>query len=79
MRGIYLDPDAPVIEEQYAVVYVPRRSRGRVPENSVEIMESENAARDHASQDKKKFAAKVVGPSRSSEGLKMYYVVEWLE
>ena len=79
MRGIYLDPDAPVIEERYAVVYVPRRSRGRVPENSVEIMESENAARDHASQDKKKFAAKVVGPSRSSEGLKMYYVVEWLE
>ena len=79
MRGIYLDPDAPVIEEQYAVVYVPRRSRGRVPANSVEIMESENAARDHASQDKKKFAAKVVGPSRSSEGLKMYYVVEWLE
>lgn len=79
MRGIYLDPEAPVIEEQYAVVYVPRRSRGRVPENSVEIMESESAARHHAAEDKKKFAAKVVGPSRSSEGLKMYYVVEWLE
>jgi hypothetical protein len=79
MRGIYLDPDAPVIEEQYAVVYVPRRSRGRVPANSVEIMESESAARDHAAEDEKKFAAKVVGPSRSSEGLQMYYVVEWLE
>lgn len=79
MRGIYLDPDAPVIEEQYAVVYVPRRSRGRVPENSVEIMESEAAARDQASEDQKKFAARVVGPSRSSEGLRIYYVVEWLE
>ena len=79
MRGIYLDPDAPVIEEQYAVVYVPRRSRGRVPENSVEIMDSEAAARDHAAEDQKKFAARVVGPSRSSEGLRMYYVVEWLE
>ena len=79
MRGIYLDPDAPVIEEQYAVVYTPRRSRGRVPENSVEIMESETAARDHAAPEKKKFAAKVVGPSRSSEGVRMYYVVEWLE
>jgi len=79
LRGIYLDPDAPVIDEQYAVVYVPRRSRGRVPENSVEIMESETAARDHAAEDKKKFAARVVGPSRSSEGLRIYYVVEWLE
>ncbi len=79
MRGIYLDPDAPVIEEQYAVVYVPRRSRGRVPENSVEIMASEAAARECAAGDKKKFAARVVGPSRSSEGCQMYYVVEWLE
>ena len=79
MRGIYLDPDAPVIEEQYAVVYVPRRSRGRVPETSVEIMKSESAARDHAAEDKKKFAARVIGPSRSSEGLRIYYVVEWLE
>jgi hypothetical protein len=78
MRGIYLDPDAPVIDEQYAVVYAPCRSRGRVPENSVEIMESETAARDNAAPEKKKFPAKVVGPSRSSEGLRMYYVVEWL-
>ena len=79
MRGIYLDPDAPVIEEQYAVVFVPRRSRGRVPENSVEIMESENAAREQADPANKKYPAKVVGPSRSSEGCQMYYVVEWLE
>ena len=79
MRGIYLDPDAPVIEEQYAVVFVPRRSRGRVPENSVEIVESENAAREGADPDNKKYPAKVVGPSRSSEGCQMYYVVEWLD
>ena len=79
MRGIYLDPDAPVIEEQYAVVYTPRRSRGRVPENSVEIMKSEGDARKHADPAKKKFPAKVVGPSRSSEGLRLYYIVEWLE
>ena len=79
MRGIYLDPDAPVVEEQYAVVYLPRRSRGRVPENSVEIVESENAARELADPDNKKYPAKVIGPSRSSEGCQMYYVMEWLE
>jgi len=78
MRGIYLDPDAPVINEQFAVVYAPRRSRDRFPESSVEIVESEIAAREQASPDNKKFAAKVLGPSRSSEGLRIYYVVEWL-
>ena len=78
MRGIYFDPDAPVINEQYAVVYAPRRRRDRFPETSVEIMESESAARDQAAPDNKKFAAKVLGPSRSSEGLRIYYVVEWL-
>jgi hypothetical protein len=78
MRGIYFDPDAPVINEQYAVVYAPRRSRDRFPENSVEIMESESAAREQAAAENKKFPAKVLGPSRSSEGLRIYYVVEWL-
>ena len=78
MRGIYLDPDAPVINEQYAVVYAPRRSRDRFPESSVEIMDSEITAREHAEPDNKKFAARVLGPSRSSEGLRIYYVVEWL-
>lgn len=78
MRGIYYDPDAPVINEQYAVVYAPRRSRDRFPESSVEIVASETAAREQAAAEDKKFAAKVLGPSRSSEGLRIYYVVEWL-
>lgn len=78
MRGIYYDPDAPVINEQFAVVYAPRHSRDRFPENSVEIVESEAAARAQAAPENKKFAAKVLGPSRSSEGLRIYYVVEWL-
>lgn len=78
MRGIYYDPDAPVINEQFAVVYAPRRSRDRFPESSVEIMDSEAAARERAAAENKKFAAKVLGPSRSSEGLRIYYVVEWL-
>lgn len=78
MRGIHFDPDAPVIDEQFAVVYAPRRSRGRVPENSVQVVESEQAARAGADPARKYFAARVVGPSRSSEGMRIYYILEWL-
>jgi len=79
MRGIEIDPDAPVIDEQYAVVHVPRRSRDRVPEGSVQIMESAEAALAAAEPERKRYAARVVGPSRSSEGLRLYYIVEWLD
>lgn len=79
MRGIYLDPDAPVIDEQYALVHAPRRSRDRFPENLVKIVASEQAARDGADPDNKLFPARVIGPSRSSEGLRIFYLVEWLK
>ncbi len=79
MRGIYLDPDAPVIKETYAVVYVPRRSRNRFPENSVQVCNSEEEALQAADPANKRFAARVVGPSRSSEGLRIYYLASWLE
>ncbi len=79
MRGIVIDPDAPVIEEQFAVVYAPRRSRDRFPENSVQIVESAEAALQLCDPAQRRFAARVLGPSRSSEGLRLYYLVCWLE
>lgn len=78
MRGITIDPDAPVIEEQFAVVHAPRRSRDRFPENSVHIVASAEEALAQCDPDNKRFAARVVGPSRSSEGLRLYYLVSWL-
>ncbi|MCG6886961.1 MAG: hypothetical protein LJE74_07120 [Proteobacteria bacterium] len=78
MRGIHFDPDAPVINEQFAVVYAPRRNRGRVPENSVTVVASEQAAREDADPKRKLYPARVVGPSRSSEGMRIYYILEWL-
>jgi hypothetical protein len=80
MKGIYIDEqDARVIDEHYALVYAPRRSRNRFAENTVEVVESEQLARENANPDKKIYAAKVIGPSRSSEGLRVYYLSEWLE
>ena len=74
-----IDSEYPAPRELYALVYSPKRQRKRVPENCVQIVESESAARDAACPDEKRYPAKVVGPSRSSEGLMLYYLVNWLD
>ena len=79
MQRIPIDAEAPVIHEHFAVVHAPRRSRDRFSEGAVRIMESEQAARAAACPAEKKFAARVVGPSRSSEGLRLYYLEAWLD
>ncbi|KPK40223.1 MAG: hypothetical protein AMJ69_03145 [Gammaproteobacteria bacterium SG8_47] len=78
MTRIPLDSDSEVVEEHYAVVFTPRRQRDRFSEQCVEIVESEESARELADPTNKRYAAKVIGPSRSSEGLRLYYLVEWL-
>ena len=79
MKGIYLDPDSDVITEQFAVVKAGRRIRGRVPETVVEIVESQEMAMEKSQADTQLLAAKVIGPSHSSEGLRLYYIVEWFD
>ncbi|HEX9627979.1 MAG TPA: hypothetical protein VGA00_13655 [Acidiferrobacterales bacterium] len=79
MKGIYLDPDSDLVQECYAVVYAPRRGRGRFPEDCVTVMESAAAALDAADPDNQRYAAKVVGPARSSEGFRLFYLIAWLD
>ena len=79
MRGMVpIDPHTRVSQEQFAVVYVPRRSRKRFPASCVEIKTSKEEALEDASPDKKQYAAIVIGPSKSSEGQFIYYLREWL-
>ena len=79
MRGfVPPDPYTKVSEEQYAVVYVPKRSRNRFPKGCVEVVASKEDALALENQDKKLYAARVLGPSKSSEGQYIYYLVEWL-
>jgi hypothetical protein len=49
------------------------------PENCVTVMASETLARAGADPAQKRYAAKLVGPARSSEGFRLYYLVRWLE
>lgn len=80
MRGfVPPDPYTKVSEEHFAVVYVPKRSRNRFPKGCVEIVASKENALKQSNSDKKLFAARVLGPSKSSEGQYIYYLVEWLD
>jgi len=79
MRGfVPPDPYTKVSEEQFAVVYVPKRSRNRFPKGCVEVVATKDVALEQANPDASQYAARVLGPSKSSEGQYIYYLVEWL-
>ena len=80
MRGfVPPDPQTNVSEEQFAVVYVPKRNRKRFAKGCVEIVGSKEEALTQESYEKSLYAARVLGPSKSSEGQYIYYLVEWLD
>ncbi len=73
------DPQTSVSQEHFAVVYIPGRSRKRFPASCVEIADSRESALKRAETSSKKYAAVLVGPSKSSEGQYIYYLKEWLK
>lgn len=80
MHGfVPLDPQTNVSQEHFAVVYSNRPSRKRFPAGCVEIMDSAEQAVAAADTEEKRHAARVIGPSKSSEGQYIYYLVEWLK
>lgn len=77
---MYLDAEAPqLVQACFAVVSVRRGSRKRFPESCVELMPDVDAALAAADPAQNRHAAEVMGPSRSSEGLRLYYLVRWLD
>jgi len=80
MKGLVPpDPQTNVSTIQYAVVYVPRRSRKRFAASCVDIKENMQEAIEQSDPGSKHYAAVVIGPSKSSEGQYIYYLKEWLE
>jgi len=73
------DPDSSVSRVEYAVVYIPKRCRNRFAASCVEIKSCAADALDAADPENRYFAARVSGPSKSSEGQMIYYLLEWLE
>jgi hypothetical protein len=78
--SLFTDVEAKVVGTSAVVIYAPSgKKRQRFPEGVVEIYESEDEALAHAAPDKNRFAAVASGPSRSSEGFRLFYLVRWLD
>ncbi|HMM87099.1 hypothetical protein [Azohydromonas sp.] len=78
--GLTIDPEAShLVTRCWAVVAVRRGSRKRFAETCVEPMPSAEAALAAADPAHHRHAAEVMGPSRSSEGVRLYYLVRWLD
>lgn len=79
MRGIVPpDPETTVSQEHFAIVQTPRPSRKRFPAACVETVDDAQTAMQRATEADNLYAARVVGPSKSSEGQYIYYLLEWL-
>ncbi|MCB1850973.1 MAG: hypothetical protein KDI83_09385 [Gammaproteobacteria bacterium] len=78
MHEFPIDPDSDLVTRQFALVFTHNRRRSRFPENCVRILESQEQAVAGADPAQGVHPALVYGPSRSSEGLRLYYLVKWL-
>jgi len=67
------------VQAQPVVIYAPNRIRKRFPEGCVSVCNSEAEALASARPDQGFHAAIAAGPSRSSEGLNLYYLLHWLK
>jgi len=78
MQPIVIDPASTSLNQCFALILSKRRSRKRFPEGCVTLMESAADAIAAADANKDLYAAVVYGPSPSSEGLRVYYLLRWL-
>ncbi|MES2370718.1 MAG: hypothetical protein V4554_14695 [Pseudomonadota bacterium] len=78
--SLFTDVESKIVGTSAVVIYSPSgKHRKRFPEGVVEVYASEDEARAHADPAKSRHAAIASGPSRSSEGFKLFYLVRWLE
>lgn len=77
--GVYLDAEVPhLVTHHYGLVRAKRGRRERFPESAVEIVATAEEALARQDPGADLHAAELVGPSRSSEGIRLYYLVRWL-
>ena len=78
--SLFTDVESRVVGTSAVVIYSPSgKKRTRFPEGVVEVYGSEDEALAHADPEKSRHAAIASGPSRSSEGFKLFYLVRWLD
>jgi hypothetical protein len=78
--SLFTDVESKVVGTSAVVIYSPSgKHRTRFPEGVVEVFASEEEALAHADPEKSRHAAVASGPSRSSEGFRLFYLVRWLD
>ncbi|MBK5929170.1 hypothetical protein [Halochromatium salexigens] len=78
MPQIIIDADSTSLAERCALIKAPSKHRARFSEGCVTVVETEDEARAGRDQARKLEPAVVYGPSSSSEGQRLYYLVRWL-
>ena len=79
ITSLITDNESAVVQTRYVVIYAPKRARKRFPEGCVSEYATESDARVAARPEADYFPAVASGPSRSSEGFRLYYLVRWLD
>jgi hypothetical protein len=79
MTSIEVDSESDVVQEHFAIVHTKQRRRKRFPEGCVHRVASKAEAVASANSLADQYPALVYGPSRSSEGLRLYYLIHWLD
>lgn len=78
MPNILIDPESKSLDHRFAIIRTKRTDRARYPEGCVTIVAEASIARAGADPQKGLHPAVVYGPSSSSEGQRLYYLVRWL-
>ncbi|MBK1717527.1 hypothetical protein [Thiocystis violacea] len=79
MPHVIVDPESSSLAERFALIRSPRANRARFPEGCVTLTDDEATAIAGANPERHLRPALVYGPSASSEGQRVYYLVRWLE
>lgn len=78
MPNVIIDPESKSLDQRFAIIKTKRTDRARYPEGCVTILADEAATRAGADAGRGLHPALVYGPSSSSEGQRLYYLVRWL-
>ena len=78
MPKVIVDPESKSLRDRFALIRTPRKTRKRYPEACVDIVATEEEARQGGRRSDKLHPAVVYGPSVSSESQRIYYLVRWL-
>ncbi len=78
IQNIFTDQQTDVSGFVYGLVKTPRKNRKRFSASIITVVDDKEQAIKHTDIENHLHPAVLAGPSRSTEGVMLYYLVEWL-